>query len=425
MKNLVFILLIVSFGANAQNKTVILKVSTVDTATMLAPYALNYNVVHKTGTETITGAKTFTEITRVLNNTASGYQMYDANRGYFIGLLPINSDSTFTINYDGIYGIATRRVLTINKTGEVLIPNLSTAGIVTNANTGQLSTSNGTGFIKMSGGAVSYDNSTFLTTSSASSTYVPYTGATTNVALGAYNLAATRVNLGGATDDGSTALNVTGSGKFNGLLTIKNNVVGLVLNRDAVTNYNGIGYQTATVQQWFVGMRENLSSNNLIIYNENTAHDALTISTSDAVKLYNLAGTGSRIVVADASGTLSATDAAPTSGTYTPTITLVTNVASSTARVCQYMRVGSVVTVSGYVTVTATTPAAGSRIYMSLPISSSFTSTAQAGGAGGVPGGANIGTVIFANSTSTTVSMDFLPVSGSTDYWFSYTYQIL
>jgi hypothetical protein len=89
------------------------------------------------------------------------------------------------------------------------------------------------------------------------------------------------------------------------------------------------------------------------------------------------------------------------------------------------MRVGSVVTVSGYVTVTATTPGASSRIYMSLPISSSFTSTAQAGGAGGVPGGADIGTVIFANSTSTTVSMDFLPVAGATDYWFSYTYQIL
>lgn len=43
---------------------------------------------------------------------------------------------------------------------------------------------NGTGFVKISGTTISYDNSTYLTTSSASSTYVPYSGATTNVDLG-------------------------------------------------------------------------------------------------------------------------------------------------------------------------------------------------------------------------------------------------
>ena len=37
---------------------------------------------------------------------------------------------------------------------------------------------NGTGFVKASGTTISYDNSTYLTTSSAASTYVPYTGAT-------------------------------------------------------------------------------------------------------------------------------------------------------------------------------------------------------------------------------------------------------
>jgi hypothetical protein len=47
---------------------------------------------------------------------------------------------------------------------------------------------NGTGFVKASGTTISYDNSTYLTTSAASSTYVPYTGATGNVNLGSYNL---------------------------------------------------------------------------------------------------------------------------------------------------------------------------------------------------------------------------------------------
>lgn len=49
---------------------------------------------------------------------------------------------------------------------------------------------NGTGFVKVSGTTITYDNSTYLTTSSAASTYVPYTGATGNVTLGEWGLTA-------------------------------------------------------------------------------------------------------------------------------------------------------------------------------------------------------------------------------------------
>jgi hypothetical protein len=49
---------------------------------------------------------------------------------------------------------------------------------------------NGTGFVKASGTSISYDNSTYLTTSSAASTYVPYTGATGAVNLGSNNITA-------------------------------------------------------------------------------------------------------------------------------------------------------------------------------------------------------------------------------------------
>lgn len=67
------------------------------------------------------------------------------------------------------------------------------------------------------------------------------------------------------------------------------------------------------------------------------------------------------------------------SGTYTPTLTNTTNVASSTASVCQYMRVGDVVTVSGQVAVTPT--ATGNTVLgISLPIASDITGTAQLGG---------------------------------------------
>jgi hypothetical protein len=60
------------------------------------------------------------------------------------------------------------------------------------------------------------------------------------------------------------------------------------------------------------------------------------------------------------------------SGTYTPTITALGNVSSSIAYVCQYMRVGSVVTVSGLVDITQTANGA-TQWEMSLPIASNFS----------------------------------------------------
>lgn len=62
-----------------------------------------------------------------------------------------------------------------------------------------------------------------------------------------------------------------------------------------------------------------------------------------------------------------ATDGNVFSGTYTPTLTNQLNIASSSAGVCQYMRVGNVVTVSGRVTITPT--AVGTvELLISLPI---------------------------------------------------------
>jgi len=67
------------------------------------------------------------------------------------------------------------------------------------------------------------------------------------------------------------------------------------------------------------------------------------------------------------------------SGTYTPTLTNVTNISASTAYQCQYMRVGSVVTVSGKVDIDATSAGAIS-LGMSLPIASNFSAVQNCGG---------------------------------------------
>lgn len=114
------------------------------------------------------------------------------------------------------------------------------------------------------------------------------------------------------------------------------------------------------------------------------------------------------------------------SGTYTPTLTNVTNITASTAAVCQYMRVLTAVTVSGSVSITAT--AAGNAVLrMSLPIASNFASATQAGGtfatttAGGTAQGG-----IVADATNKTFTFQFVAANTTaTTYTFSLTYQIV
>lgn len=67
------------------------------------------------------------------------------------------------------------------------------------------------------------------------------------------------------------------------------------------------------------------------------------------------------------------------SGTYTPTLTSVTNVTSSSASECQWMRVGNVVTVSGIVQCTPTA-AGNTNLGVSLPIASNFASASDCAG---------------------------------------------
>jgi len=80
------------------------------------------------------------------------------------------------------------------------------------------------------------------------------------------------------------------------------NGYGLRLNRAAVTNYNGISHATGGAERWFVGMRENLSSNNYIIYNEATGVDALTINTTTSAATFSSTLKATEITAAMPSG---------------------------------------------------------------------------------------------------------------------------
>lgn len=122
--------------------------------------------------------------------------------------------------------------------------------------------------------------------------------------------------------------------------------------------------------------------------------------------------------------TLAITEGAVISGTYTPTLTSVENVDSSTAFICQYMRVGSVVTVSGRATVNCTTgTGVTTRLGISLPIASDFAGATQCGGAG-QHFAQNVG--ISADSVNNRAQAHWVSGSASDqDMYFTFTYLIV
>jgi hypothetical protein len=125
------------------------------------------------------------------------------------------------------------------------------------------------------------------------------------------------------------------------------------------------------------------------------------------------------------SGTVAAANLA--SGTYTPTITNTTNITSTSALACQYMRVGSAVTVSGHVTINPATAGAYTEIGISLPIASDLSDSSLAGMAAQAQG-SGIGTAGFVGSDAAndraklgfTCSAD----DASRNWTFTFTYLV-
>jgi hypothetical protein len=125
-------------------------------------------------------------------------------------------------------------------------------------------------------------------------------------------------------------------------------------------------------------------------------------------------------------GDLTIDDLPITAGTYTPTLTNVANLDGSTAYECQYLRVGSVVTVSGKVDVNPTAGAVQTRLGISLPVASDFGAEEDCGGAAFAHVIAGQGAAIRADSTNNRADMTWL--SGDTTSQpmsFTFTYAVI
>ena len=118
------------------------------------------------------------------------------------------------------------------------------------------------------------------------------------------------------------------------------------------------------------------------------------------------------------------------SGTYTPTLTNTTNVASSTSNVCQWMRVGDMVHVTGQLSVTATAAAGtATTLKVTLPVASALTANTQGAGAGTVSFfGALSAVPLILNMDASLDRASFLWFSATTSacaITFSFSYQVI
>lgn len=112
-----------------------------------------------------------------------------------------------------------------------------------------------------------------------------------------------------------------------------------------------------------------------------------------------------------------------TSGTYTPTLTGVTNVTSSVALACEWMRVGNLVVVAGALAVTPTAAATSSQIDLSLPVASNLVATTDAGGAGAWVGGTTTAVAqILGDATNDRASFQFVSAGAGAQIIFRFTF---
>jgi len=114
------------------------------------------------------------------------------------------------------------------------------------------------------------------------------------------------------------------------------------------------------------------------------------------------------------------------SGTYTPTLTTVANVAASSIYAAQYLRVGNTVTVSGRVDITPTAGAASTQFRLTIPVASNFGFAYHAGGTFAASNVASVSGAVSSDSGTDEALFTFVSTgTAALTMWYSYTYQII
>lgn len=165
--------------------------------------------------------------------------------------------------------------------------------------------------------------------------------------------------------------------------------------------------------------------------NRNTDHSAVSITAGagltgggdlTATRTLNIgAGTGITVNADDIALTVQTAY-----GTYTPTLTSVANVDTSTAYPCQYMRVGNVVTVSGRLDIDCTAAGTFTQLGISLPIASNLANDYQCGGTASTISVASMCGGIRGDAVNDRAELSLVAtVTSAQGMFFSFTYQVI
>ena len=113
-------------------------------------------------------------------------------------------------------------------------------------------------------------------------------------------------------------------------------------------------------------------------------------------------------------------------GTYTPSLTNVTNLDASTAYECQYLRVGNTVTVSGRVDIDPSSTTTATELGITLPVASNFAVSYQCAGSAFAFGVAGQGAAILGDVTNDRACMKWVSSDiTNMGMFFSFTYRII
>jgi hypothetical protein len=134
----------------------------------------------------------------------------------------------------------------------------------------------------------------------------------------------------------------------------------------------------------------------------------------------------STISVTTGAGTLALDTINITGGTYLPTLTNSANIDSSTAFNCQYMQVGSTVTVSGKASLDPTTVGILTQLTISLPIASNFSAQENCCGTSFASNVQSEGAAILADTVQHKAVMQWIATNASThSMYFNFTYTVI
>jgi hypothetical protein len=188
---------------------------------------------------------------------------------------------------------------------------------------------NGTGFVKASGTSISYDNSSYLRTGLADSTYLKLTGGTLTGALtgttAEFISASSQITLSHSGTGQNNILFKSGSNEIFKMGIASNNSSIIFENLPLSQKTSGFKFYSVSGLTQTLGLDQDINGN-LGIKSEstpnslhpNTLYVNGTLGVTGAATLTNLAGSGTRMVTASSTGLLS-TQAIPSGGSGTVT----------------------------------------------------------------------------------------------------------